>query len=132
MENTPFSNLDNEDCPRWTPFDERPTQDPKIESSAVRKKLGFESLFDTSDPNVAQVDDVIGLCSGQFMTQPQPLNTQSHPLNSQEDQSTPDTVLYTQSSQSQMLSQNDFLPEEEKPEGKLIMYVLTNYIKNIE
>ena len=41
----------------------------KTQQNNVRKKLGFESLFDTSDPNVDEVDDVIGLCSGQFLTQ---------------------------------------------------------------
>ena len=35
----------------------------------VCKKLGFESLFDTSDPHVMEIDDVVGLCSGQFVTQ---------------------------------------------------------------
>ena len=57
---------------RWTPFDERTNTDEKEKVAAdknVCKKLGFESLFDTSDPHVMEIDDVVGLCSGQFVTQ---------------------------------------------------------------
>ena len=35
----------------------------------MRKKLGFEGLFDATDPDVEDVDDVVGLCSGKFVTQ---------------------------------------------------------------
>ena len=70
--------------PRWTPFQDRtgnqleetrgtentvsisPTQ-----SQMAKKRLGFEELFDQTDPNVTDIDDVIGLCSGQFATQKQ-------------------------------------------------------------
>ena len=30
----------------------------------AKKKLGFEGLFDATDPDVTDIDDVIGLCSG--------------------------------------------------------------------
>ena len=33
----------------------------------MRKKLGFEGLFDATDPDVEDVDDVVGLC--RFVTQ---------------------------------------------------------------
>ena len=70
--------------PRWTPFQDRtgnqleetrgtentvsisPTQ-----SQMAKKRLGFEELFDQTDPDVTDIDDVIGLCSGQFATQKQ-------------------------------------------------------------
>ena len=35
----------------------------------AKKKLGFEGLFDATDPDVTDIDDVIGLCSGQFVSQ---------------------------------------------------------------
>ena len=41
------------------------------QSQMAKKKLGFEGLFDSTDPNVTDIDDVIGLCSGQFLTQHQ-------------------------------------------------------------
>merc|ERR1712029_140956 len=48
----------------------------------MAKKLGFEGLFDSTDPDVTDIDDVIGLCSGQFATQPGQADcfpmTQSH------------------------------------------------------
>ena len=84
-------------------------------SMSARKKLGFEELFDTTDPKVDDMDDVIGLCSGQFMTQPTnynlPQNTnfnyilQSQDTNprdkpqstpTQELCDTPDTVILTE------------------------------------
>ena len=69
VDSTPFSTFDNDECPRFTPFDERSQQLSEKSQNNARKKLGFESLFDTSDPCVDEVDDVIGLCSGQFLTQ---------------------------------------------------------------
>ena len=104
---TPFSDLMSNDLdamPRLTPFEDRTdNNEPKspVNSDAVRKKLGFESLFDTSDPQVSEIDDVIGLCSGQFFTQKPALSTESSSQDSQEDfatAATPDTViLQTQS-----------------------------------
>ena len=69
---TSFSDLISaESPPRWTPFDKRINEEPtnlKADDN-VRRKLGFESLFDTSDPHVTEMEDVVGLCSGQFVTQ---------------------------------------------------------------
>ena len=99
---TPFSDLMSNDLdamPRLTPFEDRTdNNEPKspVNSDAVRKKLGFESLFDTSDPQVSEIDDVIGLCSGQFFTQKPALSTESSSQDSQEDfatAATPDTVI---------------------------------------
>lgn len=110
--NTPFSGLDTEQIPRWTPYDQRTqTQPDRNASGDVRKKLGFESLFDTSDPNVAEIDDVIGLCSGQFVTQKPVVETQAESAEDSQVpiEGTPDTVLLTQSNraESQILSQTD-------------------------
>lgn len=109
---TPLTLLSNSAGPRWTPFDER-SQDEKRKSlcnddddddmemsqQSVRKKLGFEGLFDTSDPKVSDLDDVIGLCSGQFATQKQ--------ISQMMMQDTPDTVVFTQN-----LSQTDMDTQE--------------------
>merc|ERR1719318_1170748 len=38
-------------------------------SQLAKKRLGFEGLFDQTDPDVSDIDDVIGLCSGKFVTQ---------------------------------------------------------------
>ena len=40
-------------------------------SQLARKKLGFENLFDQTDPDVQEIDDVVdmGLLSGRFATQ---------------------------------------------------------------
>ena len=69
--------------PRWTPFQDRTNHgslvDPDntlsvlspTQSQMAKKKLGFEGLFDATDPDVTGIDDVIGLCSGQFATQSQ-------------------------------------------------------------
>jgi hypothetical protein len=128
---TPFSNMissGSEAGPRWTPFDERDDDAPPVDTQNVRKKLGFESLFDTSDPQVSDMDDVIGLCSGQFLTQkPLIADSQDEPdsqvleePDSQQIiiQDTPDTVLLTQNrnrDESQILSQTDFPPSLSTP-----------------
>ena len=53
---------------RWTPLSQQ-TQAREKKGSA-KKKLGFDDLFDVSDPQVDDVDDVVGLCTlGQFATQ---------------------------------------------------------------
>ena len=74
-------------------------------SMSARKKLGFEELFDTTDPKVDDMDDVIGLCSGQFMTQPNKTNILTQDINSktqseynisQEVCDTPDTMILTE------------------------------------
>ena len=116
VDSTPFSTFDNDECPRFTPFDERSQQLSEKSQNNARKKLGFESLFDTSDPCVGEVDDVIGLCSGQFLTQKPIIDTQQTQGpdqtadSSQVVESTPDTIVMTQlqSSESQILSQTDF------------------------
>ena len=58
---------------RWTPsVDDAPLCDDDndvTDRPGARKKLGFEGLFDQTDPNPENFDDVIGLCSGQFVTQ---------------------------------------------------------------
>ena len=38
-------------------------------SQLAKKRLGFEGLFDQTDPEVTDIDDVVGLCSGKFTTQ---------------------------------------------------------------
>ena len=76
---------------------------------SARKKLGFGELFDTTDPQVDNMDDVIGLCSGQFLTQgkmssymPKNDTPGQFPVNygSQNSQDvifdTPDTVILTE------------------------------------
>ena len=92
IDNTPFSTFDNDECPRFTPFQERSQAIIADKSHQnARKKLGFESLFDTTDPNVDEVDDVIGLCSqsqGQFLTQKPIADTQSTQETGQETQET--------------------------------------------
>jgi len=68
--------------PRWTPFQDRISagtveltsaentlQESPTNSQLAKKKLGFEGLFDQTDPDVTDIDDVIGLCSGKFVTQ---------------------------------------------------------------
>jgi len=69
--------------PRWTPFQDRVDKEGREITSAdnsmadtsptasqqARKKLGFEGLFDGTDPDVEDVDDVVGLCSGKFVSQ---------------------------------------------------------------
>ena len=102
-----FSQMEGEsDIPRWTPFDERtssldvPVKDR--DGTKAKKKLGFSGLLDDSDAPTDNLDDVIGLCSGQFATQ----NLQSFP-----DQ-TPDTVINTQSlTQSQLETQDTVILE---------------------
>ena len=73
-------------------------------SASARKKLGFGELFDTTDPKVDDMDDVIGLCSGQFLTQPNMVNSSQDTMANIKSQSqftqdmydTPDTVILTQ------------------------------------
>ena len=111
--NSTFSNVE----PRWTPFQDRtgnqledtrglettasvsPTQ-----SQMAKKKLGFEELFDQTDPNVTDIDDVIGLCSGQFATQRQTQGVSDRiltdisgvaPVNDSRSVETQDTVILT-------------------------------------
>ena len=79
--------------PRWTPFQDRVTagtvdlgmagggNDSSLHvqeysvlasptnSQLAKKRLGFEGLFDQTDPEVTDIDDVVGLCSGKFTTQ---------------------------------------------------------------
>ena len=95
--------------PRWTPFQDRtnhlsmaetdntlsvsPTQ-----SQLAKKKLGFEGLFDATDPDVTGIDDVIGLCSGQFATQSQA------PGQTQAGLETQDTVILSGAGDSRPVS----------------------------
>ncbi len=100
-----FDNMSDSEQPRWTPVDERSQEgvafkEQKIDekNNGARKKLGFESLFDTSDPQVTDLDDVVGLCSGQFLTQaaPRPEAQSQAELDSQMMQDTPDTLIMSQ------------------------------------
>ena len=70
----------------------------------AKKKLGFEELFDKTDPNVTDIDDVIGLCSGQFATQRQTQGVSDRiltdisgvaPVNDSRSVETQDTVILT-------------------------------------
>jgi len=106
--------------PRWTPFKDRidangveypsaslcdPADSPTA-SQMARKKLGFEELCDPNNLEAEDVDDVIGLCSGKFATQPdrplqQNLTTQqepdefSFPTNALTSIESQDTVILT-------------------------------------
>merc|ERR1711981_1013808 len=80
-------------------------EDANDNSVSVRKKLGFEELFDTTDPKVDDMDDVVGLCSGQFLTQPASSKLLTQDLKtyatSQQDVTqelcdTPDTVILSE------------------------------------
>ena len=80
-------------------------EDANDNSVSVRKKLGFEELFDTTDPKVDDMDDVVGLCSGQFLTQPASSKLMTQDLKtyatSQQDVTqelcdTPDTVILSE------------------------------------
>nr|XP_040570791.1 claspin-like [Lepeophtheirus salmonis] len=70
---TPFSQLANNSTLRWTPIEERAvdsngtTNNNSLTQQHARKRLGFEELFDASDPCVDDFSDVVGLCSGQFL-----------------------------------------------------------------
>ena len=71
--------------------------------------LLFKGLFDESDPQIEDVDDVIGLCSGQFATQPQQSLSQSQSQTLSQSQSqlasqpsatdTPDTQILTRATE---------------------------------
>merc|ERR1712223_2116973 len=74
-------------------------------SASARKKLGFGELFDITDPKVDDMDDVIGLCSGHFLTQPNNGNLSQDAIDNVKSRSqytqdiyqdTPDTVILTQ------------------------------------
>ena len=101
-EATPFPSTDF----GWSPVNDKSVNDAddaeasfdRTGGGGARKKLGFEGLFDQTDPNPENFDDVVGLCSGQFVTQ-QPL------LDDDDDggvdalsatqEATPDTVVMT-------------------------------------
>ena len=97
--------------PRWTPFQDRTnnyslasadnTATSPSQSQLAKKRLGFEGLFDSTDPDVTGIDDVIGLCSGQFATQ-----TQMKGLDTQ------DTVILT-AAEDGLKSQEDNLHTQE-------------------
>ena len=97
--------------PRWTPFQDRTnnyslasadnTATSPSQSQLAKKRLGFEGLFDSTDPDVTGIDDVIGLCSGQFATQ-----TQMKGLDTQ------DTVILT-AAEDGLKSQEDDLHTQE-------------------
>ncbi len=60
---------------------------PEVKKSA-RKSLGFGDLLDKTDPEVNDISDVIGLCSGQFATQ-----TQKQTVSQEDDPNEPDTLV---------------------------------------
>merc|ERR1719509_759726 len=73
--------------PRWTPYQDRAEHRQQVLDAALeeeeassasptasqqaKKRLGFENLFDQTDPDVSDIDDVVGLglCSGVFASQ---------------------------------------------------------------
>ena len=59
-------------------------QESPTHSQMAKKKLGFEGLFDCTDPEVSGIDDVIGLCSGKFATQ---AAASQQPLSGQDSES---------------------------------------------
>ena len=78
--NSSFGALISEN-PRWTPFHERISagnvgmnsadktlQERTTNSPIVKKKLGFQGLFDQTNSET-DIDDVIGVCSGKFLSQ---------------------------------------------------------------
>ena len=85
---------------RWTPSVDDASlcdDDDVTDRPGARKKLGFEGLFDQTDPNPENFDDVIGLCSGQFVTQ-KPMTDDEDDDSSQNgggQSQTPDTVVLT-------------------------------------
>ena len=110
IRSTPLTNFEEKDANfRWTPFDERSQSVLGKTEPAAKKKLGFESLFDTSDPQVGDIDDVVGLCSGQFVTQKPLMETQEPSQNDDVGNATPDTVIMTpsQAIESQQISSID-------------------------
>ena len=77
--NSSFGALISEN-PRWTPFHERISagnvgmnsadktmQERTTNSPIVKKKLGFQGLFDQTNSDT-DIDDVIGVCSGKFLS----------------------------------------------------------------
>jgi len=71
-------------APRWTPFKDRMPSEPAVQlsmsgqaaqaqsltaSQMTKKRLGFEDLCDDNDPEVDDIGDILGLCSGKFATQ---------------------------------------------------------------
>ena len=111
-ESTPCSmakeTAQSEQNPNWTPLSLRNKSNQSLDesSASARKKLGFEELFDTTDPQVDNMDDVIGLCSGQFLTQQTKTTAMTQKVNTQEQSQffndvqhicdTPDTVILTE------------------------------------
>ena len=106
----------------------------------ARKKLGFEGLFDTTDPQVDNMDDVIGLCSGQFLTQgkmssymPKNDTPGQFPVNygSQNSQDvifdTPDTVILTEN----LNEVNDFTPNISADSKNISQRIETGSIDNL-
>ncbi len=68
---TPLSQ-ETRTIPRWTPFDKRPE---------AKKKLGFDGLLDASDPQVGDLEDVVGLCSGQFEPERRSVTPDTQPMS---------------------------------------------------
>ena len=101
-------------------------------SASARKKLGFGELFDTTDPKVDDMDDVIGLCSGQFLTQPNNGNLSQDAIDNVKSRSqytqdiyqdTPDTVILTQNlteSQNGNLDNSEDLLGSDFPSSKFL------------
>jgi len=112
-EDSPFPNTDI----RWTPIDEDDGSDEGHErKGGARKKLGFEGLFDQSDPNPENFDDVIGLCSGQFVTQKPAVDDDDDggfDALSASQEATPDTVVLTKDL-TQNLTADDRAKSKEK------------------
>ena len=115
--------------PRWTPFQDRTnnqslassdnTVTSPTQSQLAKKKLGFEGLFDSTDPDVTGIDDVIGLCSGQFATQTQSgqfaTQTQGGQLETQ------DTVILTATGHSRPVSRAENENSLQTQEDTLIL-----------
>merc|ERR1719341_1591061 len=86
---TPLTSAPNSNSlqlPRWTPYQDRADVwgaqreeemasreegESPTSSQLAKKRLGFENLFDQTDPDVQEIDDVVdmGLLSGRFVTQ---------------------------------------------------------------
>merc|ERR1719370_1846768 len=86
LTSAPNSNSSTLQLPRWTPYQDRADVwgaqreeemaardegESPTSSQLAKKRLGFENLFDQTDPDVQEIDDVVdmGLLSGRFLTQ---------------------------------------------------------------
>lgn len=126
-EDSPFTDTEI----RWTPLDDDGSEDEHERKGGARKKLGFEGLFDQSDPNPDNFDDVIGLCSGKFVTQ-QPMDDDDDGdddtvgdddggFEALHEEATPDTVVLTKELTQNLTSYNRTKSKEKDTQDTVLM-----------